>query len=227
MNRIHPFRKPSVRLYSTRARDDDDEKRIFSSFSFSSRVFRAVNKPSRLEKRKCTRSQTSREEPTSGKNARNTRVITQCRRTSQPDSSRMRASSSFERVFHAFLPKSTPSRTNAHRKKNERVNPLSKKKGNSRHFYPRATRANGNLRFLLRAFLPFRESFILSDGHNVRSRQNYDAGRRRCAKQAVFFFTFFFSRGGRPAQVAQPQTSSFFRFLFNSDRILSILLFGA
>jgi hypothetical protein len=27
--------------------------------------------------------------------------------------------------------------------------------------------------------------------------------------------------------VAQPQTSSFFRFLFNSDRILSILLFGA
>jgi hypothetical protein len=27
--------------------------------------------------------------------------------------------------------------------------------------------------------------------------------------------------------VANPQTSSFFRFLFNSDRILSILLFGA
>jgi len=64
MNRIHPFRKPSVRLYSTRARDDDDEKRIFSSFSLSSEVcFRAVNKPSLLEKRKCTRSQTSREEP--------------------------------------------------------------------------------------------------------------------------------------------------------------------
>ena len=35
MNRVHPFRKPSVRLYSTRARDDDDEKRIFSSFSLS------------------------------------------------------------------------------------------------------------------------------------------------------------------------------------------------
>ena len=159
----------------------------------------------------------------SGKNARNTRVITQCRRTSQPDSSRMRASSSFERVFHAFLPKSTPSRTNAHRKKNERVNPLSKKKGNSRYFYPRQHELMVTYAFLLRAFLPFRESFILSDGHNVRSRQNYDAGRRRCAKQ--FFFSLFLREG--TARTGGPTTNLLFRFLFNSDRILSILLFGA
>ena len=129
----------------------------------------------------------------SGKNARNTRVITQCRRTSQPDSSRLRASSSFERVFHAFLPKSTPSRTNAHRKKKRTRKPAFEEKGQLATFLSETTRANGNLRFLLRAFLPFRESFILSDGHNVRSRQNYDAGRRRCAEQ--FFFSLFFERG--------------------------------
>ena len=161
----------------------------------------------------------------SGKNARNTRVITQCRRTSQPDSSRMRASSSFERVFHAFLPKSTPSRTNAHRKKKQTRKPAFEEKGQLAIFLSETTRANGNLRFLLRAFLPFRESFILSDGHNVRSRQNYDAGRRRCAKQ-FFFFTFFFREG--TARTGGPTTNLlFFRFLFNSDRILSILLFGA
>ena len=141
----------------------------------------------------------------SGKNVRNTRVITQCRRTSQPDSSRMRASSSFERVFHAFLPKSTPSRTPTHKKKKRTRKPAFEEKGQLAIFLSETTRANGNLRFLLRAFLPFRESFILSDGHNVRSRQNY-AGRRRCAKKAVFFFHFFCERG-RPAQVAQPQTS--------------------
>ena len=163
---------------------------------------------------------------TSGKNARNTRVITQCRRTSQPDSSRMRASSSFERVFHAFLPKSTPSRTPTHKKKKRTRKPAFEEKGQLATFLSESTRTNGNLRFLLRAFLPFRESFILSDGHNIRSRQNY-AGRRRCAKQAVFFFTFFFREDGGPHRVANPQTSSFFRFLFNSDRILSILLFGA
>ena len=159
----------------------------------------------------------------SGKNARNTRVITQCRRTSQPDSSRMRASSSFERVFHAFLPKSTPSRTNAHRKKKRTRKPAFEEKGQLAIFLSETTRANGNLRFLLRAFLPFRESFILSDGHNVRSRQNY-AGRRRCAKKAVFFFTFF-SRG---AGTGGPTTNLLFLSLFiNSDRILSTLLFGA
>lgn len=130
----------------------------------------------------------------SGKNVRNTRVITQCRRTSQPDSSRMRASSSFERVFHAFLPKSTPIAHQRAQKKKRTRKPAFEEKGQLAIFLSETTRANGNLRFLLRAFLPFRESFILSDGHNVRSRQNY-AGRRRCAKQAVFFFTFFFSRG--------------------------------
>ena len=125
----------------------------------------------------------------SGKNARNTRVITQCRRTSQPDSSRMRASSSFERVFHAFLQRAPPTR----QKKNRTRKPALEEKGQLATFLSETTRANGNLRFLLRAFLPFRESFILSDGHNVRSRQNYDAGRRRCAKQ--FFFSLFFERG--------------------------------
>ena len=149
----------------------------------------------------------------SGKNARNTRVITQCRRTSQPDSSRMRASSSFERVFHAFLPKSTPSRTPTHKKKKRTRKPAFEEKGQLAIFLSETTRANGNLRFLLRAFLPFRESFILSDGHNVRSRQNYDAGRRRCAKQAVFFFTFFFSRGRARTGGGQP-TNLLFLSLF-------------
>ena len=140
----------------------------------------------------------------SGKNARNTRVITQCRRTSQPDSSRMRASSSFERVFHAFLPKSTPSRTPTHKKKKRTRKPAFEEKGQLATFLSESTRTNGNLRFLLRAFLPFRESFILSDGHNVRSRQNYDAGRRRFAKKE-FFFTFFFREG--TARTGGPTTN--------------------
>ena len=140
----------------------------------------------------------------SGKNARNTRVITQCRRTSQPDSSRMRASSSFERVFHAFLPKSTPIAHQRAQKKKRTRKPAFEEKGQLATFLSETTRANGNLRFLLRAFLPFRESFILSDGHNVRSRQNYDAGRRRFAKKE-FFFTFFFREG--TARTGGPTTN--------------------
>ena len=140
----------------------------------------------------------------SGKNARNTRVITQCRRTSQPDSSRMRASSSFERVFHAFLPKSTPIAHQRAQKKKRTRKPAFEEKGQLAIFLSETTRANGNLRFLLRAFLPFRESFILSDGHNVRSRQNYDAGRRRFAKKE-FFFTFFFREG--TARTGGPTTN--------------------
>lgn len=127
--------------------------------------------------------------------------------------------------FSRFPPKEHPHRHQRAQKKKRTRKPAFEEKGQLAIFLSETTRANGNLRFLLRAFLPFRESFILSDGHNVRSRQNY-AGRRRCAKQAVFFSLFFFREDG-PAQVANPQTSSFFRFLFNSDRILSILLFGA
>ena len=128
--------------------------------------------------------------------------------------------------FSRFPPKEHPIAHQRAQKKKRTRKPAFEEKGQLAIFLSETTRANGNLRFLLRAFLPFRESFILSDGHNVRSRQNY-AGRRRCAKQAVFFFTFFFREDGPAQGVANPQTSSFFRFLFNSDRILSILLFGA
>ena len=161
----------------------------------------------------------------SGKNARNTRVITQCRRTSQPDSSRMRASSSFERVFHAFLPKSTPSRTNAHRKKNERVNPLSKKKGNSRYFYPRQHELMVTYAFFFEPFFPFESLLFFPTAIMYVRVKTMQAGGGVQSRQ--FFFSLFFFREDGPAQVANPQTSSFFRFLFNSDRILSILLFGA
>ena len=161
---------------------------------------------------------------TSGKNARNTRVITQCRRTSQPDSSRMRASSSFERVFHAFLPKSTPSRTHAHRKKNERVNPLSKKKGNSRYFYPRQHELMVTYAFFFEPFFPFESLLFFPTAiMYVRVKTMMQAGG---GVQSSFFFHFFSREDGR-AQAAQPTNLLFFRFLFNSDRILSILLFGA
>lgn len=160
----------------------------------------------------------------SGKNARSTRVITQCRRTSQPDSSRMRASSSFERVFHAFLLKSTPSRTNAHRKKNERVNPLSKKKGNSRYFYPRQHELMVTYAFFFEPFFPFESLLFFPTAiMYVRVKTMMQAGG---GVQSSFFFHFFSREDGR-AQVAQPTNLLFFRFLFNSDRILSILLFGA
>lgn len=139
----------------------------------------------------------------SGKNARNTRVITQCRRTSQPDSSRMRASSSFERVFHAFLPKSTPSRTNAHRKKNERVNPLSKKKGNSRYFYPRQHELMVTYAFFFEPFFPFESLLFFPTAiMYVRVKTMMQAGG---GVQSSFFFHFFFSRG--TARTGGPTTN--------------------
>ena len=95
--------------------------------------------------------------------------------------------------FSRFPPKEHPIAHQRAQKKKRTRKPAFEEKGQLAIFLSETTRANGNLRFLLRAFLPFRESFILSDGHNVRSRQNYDAGRRRCAKQ--FFFSLFFERG--------------------------------
>jgi len=125
--------------------------------------------------------------------------------------------------FSRFPPKEHPIAHQRAQKKKRTRKPAFEEKGQLAIFLSETTRANGNLRFLLRAFLPFRESFILSDGHNVRSRQNYDAGRRRCAKQ--FFFSLFLREG--TARTGGPTTNLLFRFLFNSDRILSILLFGA
>ena len=147
----------------------------------------------------------------SGKNARNTRVITQCRRTSQPDSSRMRASSSFERVFHAFLPKSTPSRTNAHRKKNERVNPLSKKKGNSRYFYPRQHEQMVTYAFFFEPFFPFESLLFFPTAiMYVRVKTMMQAGG---GVQSSFFFSlFFFERRG--ARTGGPTTNLLFLSLF-------------
>ena len=145
----------------------------------------------------------------SGKNARNTRVITQCRRTSQPDSSRMRASSSFERVFHAFLPKSTPSRTNAHRKKNERVNPLSKKKGNSRYFYPRQHELMVTYAFFFEPFFPFESLLFFPTAiMYVRVKTMMQAGG---GVQSSFFFHFFRERTAGH-RWPNPQTSSSFAF---------------
>jgi hypothetical protein len=138
----------------------------------------------------------------------------------------MRASSSFERVFHAFLPKSTPSRTNAHRKKNERVNPLSKKKGNSRYFYPRQHELMVTYAFFFEPFFPFESLLFFPTAiMYVRVKTMMQAGGGVQRRQ-FFFFTFFFREG--TARTGGPTTNLlFFRFLFNSDRILSILLFGA
>lgn len=147
----------------------------------------------------------------SGKNARNTRVITQCRRTSQPDSSRMRASSSFERVFHAFLPKSTPSRTNAHRKKNERVNPLSKKKGNSRYFYPRQHELMVTYAFFFEPFFPFESLLFFPTAITYVRVKTMPAGGGVQSRQ--FFFSLFFSRGRARTGGGQP-TNLLFLSLF-------------
>lgn len=130
----------------------------------------------------------------SGKNVRNTRVITQCRRTSQPDSSRMRASSSFERVFHAFLPKSTPIGTNAHRKKNERVNPLSKKKGNSRYFYPRQHELMVTYAFFFEPFFPFESLLFFPTAIMYVRVKTMQAGGGVQSRQ--FFFSLFFREDG-------------------------------
>ena len=112
--------------------------------------------------------------------------------------------------FSRFPPKEHPIAHQRAQKKKRTRKPAFEEKGQLAIFLSETTRANGNLRFLLRAFLPFRESFILSDGHNVRSRQNYDAGRRRCAKQ-FFFFTFFRERTAGH-RWPNPQTSSSFAF---------------
>ncbi len=114
--------------------------------------------------------------------------------------------------FSRFPPKEHPIAHQRAQKKKRTRKPAFEEKGQLAIFLSETTRANGNLRFLLRAFLPFRESFILSDGHNVRSRQNY-AGMRRCAKQAVFFFHFFFSRGRARTGGGQP-TNLLFLSLF-------------
>jgi hypothetical protein len=46
MNRIHPFRKPSVRLYSTRARDDATKREFFLPFLSPPRcVFAQLTSP--------------------------------------------------------------------------------------------------------------------------------------------------------------------------------------
>ena len=106
--------------------------------------------------------------------------------------------------FSRFPPKEHPIAHQRAQKKKRTRKPAFEEKGQLAIFLSETTRANGNLRFLLRAFLPFRESFILSDGHNVRSRQNYDAGRRRFAKKE-FFFTFFFREG--TARTGGPTTN--------------------
>ena len=129
----------------------------------------------------------------SGKNARNTRVITQCRRTSQPDSSRMRASSSFERVF-TLSSKSTPIAHQRDRKKIERVNPLSKKKGNSRHFYPRQHELMVTYAFFFEPFFPFESLLFFPTAImyvRVKTMQVGGGVQRR-----QFFFHFFFERSG-------------------------------
>ena len=160
----------------------------------------------------------------SGKNARSTRVITQCRRTSQPDSSRMRASSSFERVFSRFPPKEHPIAHQRAQKKNERVNPLSKKKGNSRYFYPRQHELMVTYAFFFEPFFPFESLLFFPTAIvYVRVKTMMQAGG---GVQSSFFFHFFFERG-RPGTGGQPTNLLFFDFLFNSDKILSILLFGA
>ena len=129
----------------------------------------------------------------SGKNVRNTRVITQCRRTSQPDSSRMRASSSFERVFHAFLPKSTPIAHQRDRKKIERVNPLSKKKGNSRYFYPRQHELMVTYAFFFEPFFPFESLLFFPTAIMYVRVKTMQAGGGVQSRQ--FFFSLFFLRG--------------------------------
>ena len=147
----------------------------------------------------------------SGKNVRNTRVITQCRRTSQPDSSRMRASSSFERVFHAFLPKSTPiAHQRAQKKKNERVNPLSKKKGNSRYFYPRQHELMVTYAFFFEPFFPFESLLFFPTAIMYVRVKTMQAGGGVQSRQ--FFFSLFFSRG-RARTGGQP-TNLLFLSLF-------------
>jgi len=128
----------------------------------------------------------------SGKNARNTRVITQCRRTSQPDSSRMRTSSSFERVFHAFLPESTPSRTQRTEKKTN-VNPLSKKKGDSRHFHPRRHELMVTYAFFFEPFFPFESLLFFPTAIMYVRVKTMQAGGGVQSRQV--FFSTFFSRG--------------------------------
>ena len=77
-----------------------------------------------------------------------------------------------------------------HRK---RTNASSAPKGRVATSLTESIRAHGHLRFLLRSLLPFRESFILSDGHVLRlmySRQNYEAAHEeKKQRRRESFFT--------------------------------------
>ena len=126
--------------------------------------------------------------------------------------------------FSRFPPKSTPIAHQRDRKKIERVNPLSKKKGNSRHFYPRQHELMVTYAFFFEPFFPFESLLFFPTAiMYVRVKTMMQAGG---GVQSSFFFHFFFREG--TARTGGPTTNLlFFRFLFNSDRILSILLFGA
>lgn len=127
--------------------------------------------------------------------------------------------------FSRFPPKEHPIAHQRAQKKNERVNPLSKKKGNSRYFYPRQHELMVTYAFFFEPFFPFESLLFFPTAIMYVRVKTMQAGGGVQSRQ--FFFSLFFFREDGPAQVANPQTSSFFRFLFNSDRILSILLFGA
>ena len=123
------------------------------------------------------------------RNTCNTYKITSCARITQPASSWMRTSLTKGRVCFTCVLKGVfllP----PHRK---RTNASSAPKGRVATSLSESIRAHGHLRFLLRSFLPFRESFILSDGHVLRlmySRQNYEAAHEeKKQRRRESFFT--------------------------------------
>ena len=96
--------------------------------------------------------------------------------------------------FSRFPPKSTPIAHQRDRKKIERVNPLSKKKGNSRHFYPRQHELMVTYAFFFEPFFPFESLLFFPTAImyvRVKTMQVGGGVQRR-----QFFFSLFFERSG-------------------------------
>lgn len=95
--------------------------------------------------------------------------------------------------FSRFPPKEHPIAHPTHRKKNERVNPLSKKKGDSRHFHPRQHELMVTYAFFFEPFFPFESLLFFPTAIMYVRVKTMQAGGGVQSRQV--FFSTFFSRG--------------------------------
>ena len=106
--------------------------------------------------------------------------------------------------FSRFPPKEHPIAHQRAQKKNERVNPLSKKKGNSRYFYPRQHELMVTYAFFFEPFVPFESLLFFTTAiMYVRVKTMMQAGGDVQRRQ--FFFSLFLREG--TARTGGPTTN--------------------